>query len=303
MAEGDFQTYIKRKVRGRRVEFREFLRVELAPYLTAKAKARDAQEGGDQKSDEVRPEDVTDKDIVRFLQESREKRMILYDHVSKFLDLAPCTPGGTDWVDGMQNGEIRAVDSAEDIYSKTGPPITHPSAGLSYLRTNAYLENNPVYGPQQSHRPVKVRVMSLKSTNTHVGVGGFVAYSEKVRTTYATKAITQHGHKDPGGPTIWINVKSAHIDSTGRVVVHNEEANSDAQRIERERQGEERLFRAETEESLLAAEKLRGEGDTTSSWPSRGPSSSKAVRSHGPVQYAKGRSSYGMEDTGEQEYW
>ncbi|KAF1964280.1 hypothetical protein BU23DRAFT_562066 [Bimuria novae-zelandiae CBS 107.79] len=59
------------------------------------------------------------------------------------------------------------------------PLSTHPSAGLGYLRTNAYMNNHPILGPQGEHTPVKARVIEPRTASrknfARVGVAGFVA--------------------------------------------------------------------------------------------------------------------------------
>lgn len=69
--------------------------------------------------------------------------------------------------------------------SDSAPPTTHPAAGLSHLRTNAYMENHPIYGPQAHHSPVLSRVLLSRQRDrgstllhAHLGVGGFVALDE-----------------------------------------------------------------------------------------------------------------------------
>lgn len=58
------------------------------------------------------------------------------------------------------------------------PLSTHPSAGLGYLRTNAYMSNHPILGPQSERTPVKARIIEPRSVNkettARLGVAGFV---------------------------------------------------------------------------------------------------------------------------------
>ena len=49
-------------------------------------------------------------------------------------------------------------------YAETGPPKTHPSAGLSYLRTKSHIYNHPIYGPQERPPPIEGRIIMPKTT-------------------------------------------------------------------------------------------------------------------------------------------
>jgi hypothetical protein len=66
------------------------------------------------------------------------------------------------------------------------PLSTHPSAGLGYLRTNAYVNNHPILGPQKERAPVQARVIesrtASRSTTAKLGVAGFVTNDDFVAT-------------------------------------------------------------------------------------------------------------------------
>lgn len=76
---------------------------------------------------------------------------------------------------------------------ETAPLSTHPSAGLGYLRTKAYIANHPILGPQSSPSPVPARVIQPRTTSTtkeayaRLGVGGFVA-NDQFRSTDTSSA-------------------------------------------------------------------------------------------------------------------
>lgn len=274
LTEGEFQTYIKREVRGRRAEFRQFLRQERAATLTAEARQRAveavqrAMDDGsmDQKASEeidvpeVRPEDVTDEQILDFLRSSREHRGQLYEVIEKFLDLAPIEPPGDEAADSMgslQPFESKKIESANP-YAKHGPPITHPSAGLSYLRTNSFIENHPVYGPQRKHKSVKARVMIPDSTGQpKIAVGGFISPSQAARTEFRSTNMDKVDFTKPGGSKMWVNVTSAQINPIGRALVNVEEAGFDERMVQQEMEGERQLFRAEVEDPTAKARQLR----------------------------------------------
>ncbi|KAF3767975.1 hypothetical protein M406DRAFT_289256 [Cryphonectria parasitica EP155] len=257
LTEGEFQTYLKREVRGRRAEFRQFLRQQIAPDLTKKAKQRAMDEGLDREIPDVRPEEVTDEQVLDFLREVREYRQVLYDLVGKFLDLAPLEPPyAADHLGALAPGQTKQI-SRPNPYARDGPPATHPSAGLSYLRSNAYLENHPVYGPQQKHKPVKARIMHLGTgQNASVGVGGFVSASPLARTAFMNKN-ERLDFKQAGGSKLWVNIVSAQVNSDGRAVVNIEEAERQSKMVQEEMQGERQLYHQAVENPVEEAMQLR----------------------------------------------
>lgn len=251
MTQGEFQKYIKKDVRGRKSEFRQYLREQLAPRLTKDARDRAAKEGGDKAAmvEEVRPGDITEEQLTDYLRELRQDRYALYDVVGEFLDLAPIeAPGDMDRLGDLAPRQTRTLER-ENPYALHGPPITHPSAGLSYLRTSAYLDNHPAYGPLKMHPPIKGRVFvssydaNMLGKKGTLGIGGFIvgnkSTKEEVRTSGATRMF------DPslyGGQKVWAHVYSAQVNSQGRVVLHAEEGPAAPRMIAEEMQGEKRVF-------------------------------------------------------------
>lgn len=274
LTEGEFQSYIKREVRGRRAEFRQFLRQEMASTLTAAARQRAHEDVTRSMDDgnmdqealdpndlhEVLPEDVTNEQILDFLRLSRKNHGLLYEAIEKFLDLAPIEPPEqhrAENVGDLQPFQPKNLESMNP-YAKHGPPVTHPSAGLSYLRTNSFMENHPVYGPQKKHRAIKARVMVQDSKGEcKIGVGGFITPSRGAITEFRSTDMDINDFQKPGGPKYWVNVTSAHVNSSGRALIHVDEAGSDEMMIQQEMEGERRLFRDEVENSKDQAKKVR----------------------------------------------
>lgn len=274
LTEGEFQTYIKREVRGRRAEFRQFLRQEIATTMTAVARrraiadvTRSMEEGNlDQEAIEahnvpdVRPEEVTDEHILDFLRSSREHRGRLYDAIEKFLDLAPIAPPGQDGkeiIESLRRWESKEIESMNP-YAKHGPPITHPSAGLSYLRTNSFMENHPVYGPQSKHRSIKARVMLPNSRGeVKVAVGGFISPSRTASIEFKSANVSVLTPQKPGGSKLWVNVTSAYVNSVGRPLINVDDSEVNERSVQQEMEGEKQLFRAEAEDAIDKAKQLR----------------------------------------------
>jgi hypothetical protein len=110
------------------------------------------------------------------------------------------------------------------------PPTTHPAAGLSHLRTNAFMENHPVHGPQAYPSPVLSRVLmarsSAKSTShqAQLGVGGFVASDPN--SSEMGRNGRRNNNDDPAhildpdlphGNKVYVRPISASVDESGRV--------------------------------------------------------------------------------------
>lgn len=122
-----------------------------------------------------------------------------------------------------------------DQYSfdqESAPLSTHPSAGLGYLRTKAYMSNHPILGPQASHAPVPARVVQARRTGTknevyaRLGVGGFVANDQfKSTETMSASRANIAGAKDvetididtPGGRKIPVQPLFGSVTNDGRI--------------------------------------------------------------------------------------
>lgn len=309
LPEGEFQKYIKNVVRPRKPEFRQFLREQLAARLTQDAKDHATAEGGDEAIQAVKvvqPGDITEEQLTDLLRELHKDRRGLFDLVGKFLDLAPIEPPRdatpTDVLGDLSPGQRRTLDK-ENPYALYGPPITHPSAGLSYLRTTAYIDNHPAYGPLRYHPPVKGRVFVSSSDVTNIGksgtlgVGGFVVGSKQINQEYRNTATRTFDPSAKGGQKLWAQIYSAQVNSQGRVLLNAEEAENSARMVQEEMVGEKRLF-----------QQAAGESNGVPRVPLRdfkGPSSSPRLSSRNQrytdAKFTPGtREGYGLSSAGQQ---
>ena len=120
--------------------------------------------------------------------------------------------------------------------SDTGPPTTHPSAGLSYLRSAALLQNHPVLGPQSNHTPVQARVLQARQSargnndSARLGVAGIVVkdnkqYSDSNRQgRQGEKGVDISDFTTKGGAKVWVEPLRASIESTGKIKLDVERA-------------------------------------------------------------------------------
>ncbi|KAI0525895.1 hypothetical protein F5B22DRAFT_588188 [Xylaria bambusicola] len=228
MTDGEFGKWLDKSVRPRRAEFRAFLKGVYAEELT-KDQRKQATLDSLPVPPEVKASDITEPQFIDFLRDIRQDRLLLYRHVGRFLDLAPLATE-SKYIPNMK--PLRPQDfDRENPYSTNGPPITHPSAGLSYLRTPNFMDNHPIYGPQKYHPVVKARVLkpAYVSSGSHepaIGVAGFVAERASDQKLFG-RAITNPRAQSTsnleldgrGGHKLYYQVDSATIDSSGKVCI------------------------------------------------------------------------------------
>ncbi|KAI0014273.1 mitochondrial ribosomal protein MRP51 [Xylariaceae sp. FL0662B] len=291
MTDGDFERYLVKTVRGRRPEFRAYLKEKLAAQTT-KDRAQKAREDNVAEPPAVSASDITESQFTNYLRELRQDRFELYNLVSRFLDLAPVDQDITF----SQLGTLKPNQGREltrgSPYAGSGPPITHPSAGISYLRTRNFLDNHPIYGPQLHHPPIRARILKPRSATTAkpmIGVGGFVVKTpggdssfNAVRLKHASKnsGLNQVDFETYGGPKMYVQPTSSYVDSTGKIVIGIDDANPVSVTIQKEAMGEEggRVFEDEIKLSKTPQVKL----NPTRSYRSRpGFRSIGSARSYG----------------------
>lgn len=252
MTDGDFKKYLLKRVRNRRAEFRQYLKEILATNMSEKAAIK-AQETGDPPPPAVDAATVTDAQLTEFLRDLRNDRPKLYNMTGKFLDLAPVQPPKEHWQVGKPS-DLKASNP----YAQDGPPVTHPSAGLSYLRTASFIDNHPLYGPQKSHAPVKARIVAPRTQSyggrgAKLGVGGFVTDTPAGDTAFSMRHLSQRTRElipgidslDPtveGGAKVYIEPLNAKVNSQGRVTLKVGQAKPESELVAKEMAGEEVLF-------------------------------------------------------------
>lgn len=254
LTDGELQKYIENHVRNRRSEFRAFLKTKLAKEMNESAAQKAKDSGEEAASHEVDASKITDVQLTNFLRKLREDRPRLYKLVSQFLDLAPIGPPTHN--SDMWKKEYTTTPLTITVgnpYAKEGPPITHPSAGLSYLRTASYLENHPFYGPQAKRTPVEARVVAPRHSNgargAKLGVGGFVTNVPGGDSTFNMSRVSadiRHERTpglerlDPsikGGAKVWVEPLSATVNSKGQTMIIVGETNSRSPEIAKELAG------------------------------------------------------------------
>ncbi|KAK2846402.1 hypothetical protein FQN49_005758 [Arthroderma sp. PD_2] len=238
MTEIEFQKYLK-KVRKQRPEFLQRLREVITENKALQRRRRLMDEGKSFEDSDI-PTKMSDAEFETALLALRADPAALGPEINKFLDLAtpPKVPDRRihlrNWVGGPS-------DVASPQYARDGPPITHPSAGLSYLRTRSHIDNHPVAGPQQHPRPVQARLLRTRgrgrgaSSKSIVGVAGFV--TDDIGPSAARDFDSQRGQAQfdpdiPGGAKYWVKVERAMVDAHGKVILRVDGASSSAKALQ-----------------------------------------------------------------------
>jgi hypothetical protein len=126
------------------------------------------------------------------------------------------------------DSRAKAIEQYE--FDKDHAPLsTHPSAGLGYLKTKAYLATHPILGPQRSTAPIPARVVQPRQTSTtkekyaRLGVSGFVANDEhseyqSARGNFSrARDVETIDINTPGGKKILVNPQFGSVSNDGRV--------------------------------------------------------------------------------------
>jgi len=249
---GEFNQWLEQRVRPKRAQFHNFLKRKLAAEINNE-ESQKAIDAGEPEPPAVKASGITEDQLLQYLRVLRNNRARLFDMVGQFLDLAPLKAPG---LDGDFGGNTAVAFEGGNPYSARGPPITHPSAGLSYLRSSSFLENHPFYGPQEKHAPVEARVVKPRRggdpRDLRIGVAGFITSSpprESKENQKGNAHTRQSGHiydridiTKKGGHKVFLHPTEAIVNSMGRVELRIEEADPEA---------------------LLVAQELLGADETT----------------------------------------
>jgi hypothetical protein len=252
MQEGEFQTWLEKKITPEmKLRWREFLRQQEMKVRIVRERRQARDEGRSLTAERIKELEVqllpTDEEVEEIEKKLRDRHIedslssTLSQLLTEFLDLPPLP--GLDRTPARTSGLQAQVN---DIVADKAPPSTHPSAGLGHLRTNAIMDNHPLYGPQKHRSPVEARVVRPRYTGTaqnehsaRLGVGGFVA-ADPVTGTFnpdASKRKLQSipdqmaSNLDPdiiGGNKLWVHPENAQIDDKGRVSMTVSRADDEA---------------------------------------------------------------------------
>jgi hypothetical protein len=248
LTEGEFQHYIANEVGRKKEDFRKFLRGACAAAATRELRDNPENDGA-VPDNVIQASDITDEQLSLYIKRLRQDDADLFKHIRTFLDLPPSVPPPVDEeeifgqaVDGIYNSgplpPSRTTPVSTSPYAASGPPKTHPSAGLSYSRTASWIFNHPAYGPQRAHPPVQARIVLPKQSSTgnmppRLGVGGVVTDTPGGADAgaFETRA-SQLNHREiaipgliavepekEGGSKVYVSPQHASIDTKGRIIL------------------------------------------------------------------------------------
>ena len=219
--EFEFGDYLRRKVKNRKGDFRNFLRQRIvrAQAATSRRELLEKGEATEQVFKKLRqkPVVVTDDDLDEYVKRLRKDQEAMHRLVEEFLDLPR-----------EQSAHRSAM--GRPTYNDKGPPTTHPSAGLSYLRTASHTFNHPIHGPQDDKTPYQARILrprgilgsrgrSASRKQAVLGVAGVAAEDPKKPFAHSDDPpeIEMLDPDIPGGGKVWVQPKRADIDVQGRI--------------------------------------------------------------------------------------
>ncbi|RMY46219.1 hypothetical protein D0865_09419 [Hortaea werneckii] len=268
MQEGDFDLYTQ-QLASRKGEWKQFLRSQVVEQRLSERR-RMAQEAGEILSlqdiarlrDELLPNDAE-------LEEAEKKMRDAYSQdglsseltalIAQFLDLPAVRPDTSDHQPAMETREFQRLMNQLNFNSskESTPPSTHPSAGLSYLRTDAVMENHPIHGPQAHRSPILSRVVRPRNAvngtdhQAKLGVGGIVTNDPITAQLSARPATRGPNNQSPteydpnamastldpdleGGNKMWVHPRHAYIDQDGRIRLTVDRGRDEAVAVKRD---------------------------------------------------------------------
>ena len=224
---GEFTEYVKRKVKGRKAEFRQYLKGVFAHETLAARRRMLIESGPGERSLSELGEgssNVSDHDLDAFIKKLRRKPDLFDKYIQAFLDLP-------------RESRIQKATAMHKDVPYTGPPSTHPSAGLAYLRSHSHTANHPLFGPQENKPPVQARVLlpqadskGFQRAKAVFGIGGVAAQDSKVGFTRSEEeeAVASFNPDIPGGGKTWLQLRKATINPRGRIEIGNQRAEKKA---------------------------------------------------------------------------
>ena len=212
--DGEFNEYLEKKVKKRKLDFKRFLSEHLTRINAANRRREAVEKGEDPEDATINETTASEKDVQTYIRHLRNSREDLNRLVEEYLDLP--------------RDEGQLVGETSTYMDQLGPPTTHPSAGLSYLRTGTYIHNHAELGPRDKNAPVQGRVIVPQKVGDRtklqafVGVAGVVG--KDARKTFwknqngiADKGVDSFDPDIPGGGKLWTHPSRASIDPHGRI--------------------------------------------------------------------------------------
>jgi hypothetical protein len=260
MKEGDFDLYVTKAIRSRKEEFRKFMIERLVDKRVRderiRSKDRFARQLSAHRIQQIRQEVEQNYEVEeKRLREEHARKHLgseLTAAIYEFLDLPDVlTKTSNTKTQNLADSLMSNLSSGNE-----NPATTHPAAGLSHLRSNAVLDNHPLWGPQAERTPVLARVVRPRVTiggqdsAAYIGVGGIVTREKSItagsswpRDRFARREeglpveeqwldanrMTQEIDPDlPNGNKIWVQPEAARIDAKGNIMLNTSRSSKEA---------------------------------------------------------------------------
>lgn len=233
LTEAEFAAYLN-QVRSQKPELLQKLRERFVAKRSAEAR-KQAQDNGEDLETLEAPT-VTDEEFHTYIKSLREDPFAMGPVVFELLDL-PSPPAVPSERIGRKYYQSPGTKLSAAEYAVSGPPKTHPSAGLSYTRSHALTYNHPQYGPQAYQRPVEARILRPKGrfkgrvARAIAGIGG-IAVEDVNAMTFIDQGtppgLTFYDATIPGGAKYWVTPIRASVDSEGRIGLFSYRASATA---------------------------------------------------------------------------
>ncbi|KAJ5087414.1 hypothetical protein N7456_011030 [Penicillium angulare] len=222
LSQVEFDAYLK-TVRRDKPELLKKLRERFEAKRFAEARKLAQDKGEDLEN--LKQTKVTDAEFQTYIKSLRADPFSMGPVIFELLDL-PSSPAVPSERIGTQYFQSPGTKMSTTEYAVTGPPKTHPSAGLAYSRSHALTYNHPKYGPQIYQRPVQARILRPKGrfkgrvSKAIAGVGG-VAIEDLNAMSFsdqgAPPGLSYFDATIEGGGKYWVNPIRAAVDSEGRI--------------------------------------------------------------------------------------
>ncbi|KAJ6169280.1 hypothetical protein N7497_002123 [Penicillium chrysogenum] len=218
--EAEFAAYLKQVARNK-PELLQKLREQFVAKRSAEIR-KQAQDNGEDL--EAHPATVTDAEFNDYIKTLRNDPFALGPVVFELLDLASSPAVPSERI-GRKYYQSPASKLSSFEYAISGPPKTHPSAGLSYTRSHALIHNHAQFGPQAHQRPVEARILRPKGrfkgrmARALAGIGG-IAVEDLNAMTFVEQGTP------PG--KYWVTPIRASVDSDGRIGLSSYRASATA---------------------------------------------------------------------------
>jgi hypothetical protein len=230
--DAEFASYLK-QVSRKKPELMQKLREQFVVKRSAELR-KQAQDNGEDLAAE--PATITDEEFNTYIRTLRNDPFALGPVVFDLLDLSspPAVPSERI---GRKYYQAPGTKLSSSEYAISGPPKTHPSAGLSYTRSHALISNHAQFGPQAYQRPVEARILRPKGrfkgkqSRAVVGIGGITVEDLNVMSFVeqgTPPGLTWFDSSIPGGAKYWVSPIRAAMDSQGRIGLSSNRASATA---------------------------------------------------------------------------